>query len=80
MEDLIIIDEEVRKLLDKASKVTKTNYEDYSIQSLICAVEDLLFEWDYLKDEIEEINQDIEDNYKPISRAEEIGYNKKDFL
>lgn len=80
MEDIVITDEEVRKLLDKVSKITRVDYSDYSINSLVCAVEDLLFECNYLEDEIGEIEQDIEDNYKPISRAEEIGYNERDFI
>lgn len=80
MDNLIIADEKIRKLLDKVGKITKTNYTDYSINSLICAFEDLLYEFNYLQEEIEEMEQDIEDNYKPISMAEEIGFNERDFI
>lgn len=80
MNDLIIQNDEIRKLLDKVGDITKTDYKDYSINSLICAFEDLINECEYLKDEIEEIEQDREDNYKPISKAEEIGYNESDFI
>ena len=80
MEDLIITDEEARKLLDKAGKITGTDYINYSIQSFICALEDLMYEIDFLNDEIQHINQDVEDNYKPITKEEEICFNEKDFL
>lgn len=80
MDDLVIVDIQVRKLLDKASKITKENYDDYSIHSLICAVEDLIYDYEYLEDEIKDMEQDIEDNYKRITRAEEINYNHYDFL
>lgn len=80
MEDLIIKDEEARKLLNKASKITTADYKDYSIKSCICAIEDLLSEIDYLKDEMQDMAQDIRDNYKPVSKAEQVGFSERDFL
>lgn len=80
MEDLVITNEDVKKLLDKAGKITMTNYQDYSLQSLVSAVEDLIVEVETLNEEIEEINQDIEDNYRRIGRAEEINYNPYDYF
>lgn len=79
MDDLIIADEEVRKLLDKVGKITMTDYSDYSLSSLVCALEDMVLDHNDLEDKIEEIKQDIENNYKPISRTEEIGYDERDF-
>ena len=84
LENIIIKDEDIIELINKASKITSFNYEDnsgeYSLQSLVNVIEDLINECKYLKDEIGEVEQDRDDNYRPISRAEEIGYDERDFI
>lgn len=80
MENLIIIDEEAKELLDKARKITGTTDKSYSIQSFIYAIEDLLNEINDLNDKIQDMNEDMKYNYKHISKYEEIGYKEKDFL
>ena len=80
MEELILADKVARELLDKAGKVTQSNYKDYSVHSLVCAVDDLLIVVEGLNEDIKDLEQDIEDNYRPVSRAEEINYNYHDFL
>ena len=42
-------------------------------------MEDLLHELDVLQEKYEDLEKDLEDNYKPISYAEQIGYNERDF-
>lgn len=46
------------------------NRDLYSIDDLIGAIEDLDSEVERLKNIIDEMEQDIEDNYKPITKEE----------
>lgn len=57
-----------RKLKEKAEEILLTEYaedEEYSI------IEDLLGYIEYLEEEIKNIEQDREENYKPIIRQYE---------
>lgn len=80
MEDIVIINAVAKELLDKASKITMTNYSDYTLGCLVSALDDLILEIEDLNEQIDELNQDIEENYRHISRTEEIGYNPYDYL
>lgn len=80
MEDLIIRDEEARKLLDKAGKITFTDYTEYTVGCLVSAIEDMIDAYEEKEDELERLEQDIEDNYKPISAAEAIGFDEMDLF
>lgn len=83
--EMIITDKDLKELINKASKITGFTYAEdnnskYTLEGLLNAFEDLINECEYLKDEIGDIEQDRDDNYKPISKAEEIGYNESDFI
>ena len=80
MEDIVIINAIAKELLDKASKITMTNYSDYTLGCLVSALDDLILEVEDLNEQISEINQNIEDNYRHITSAEEINYNPYDFM
>ena len=43
----------------------------YSIDEILGAMEDMDDEIENLKDKLRDIERDIEDNYKPISKAEQ---------
>ena len=43
-------------------------------------LEELVNMIDDLEEKIKHLEQDIEDNYRPISYAEQIGYNERDFI
>lgn len=84
------VDETNFDILKRVSEITCTDYEikwfdaknvDGYIEenSLISMLEDLISEINRLEENIEDIKKDIEDNYRPISAAEQIGYNEKDF-
>ena len=80
-----------KKLYNIASGITQTDYEEivynqgakycyiseYAAQSIIS---DLIHEIDILKEKIEDLEQDIEDNYKPIKKEEQYGINYRDFI
>ena len=85
------VDESNFETLDKASKITGTDYEikwfdakdiDGYIDgdTMLCIIEDLMYEIDRLQEEIEDMEQDIHDNYKPIPIAEQVGISDGDFL
>ena len=68
-----------KELYDLASDITNTDYvevicgmkynyiSEYAAQSIIS---DLIHEIDLLKEKVEDLQQDIEDNYKPIKKEE----------
>ena len=84
----MIIDKE---LYNTASEITSTDYEEiiyvpgqrygyiseYACQSIIS---DLIHEIDILKEKIEDLESDIEDNYKPIKKEEQYEVNYRDFI
>ncbi len=80
-----------KELYDKASDITMTDYveiiynpgskfahiSEFAAQSIIA---DLIHEIDILNEKIEDLEQDIENNYKPITKEEETGINYRDFI
>ena len=75
-------DDELEKMF-KASEITLTDYELIGnfapVERLINVIEDLLIELDKAEEKIKEIERDRDENYKPISYAEQVGYNERDF-
>lgn len=77
-----------KELYDRISNTTLTDYEgkilddeyyfidEYGIESMF---EDLFCEINDLEEKIEDIKQDIRDNYRPISPYEMYGVNERDF-
>lgn len=52
----------------------------YSWNELIDIISDLVDEYKTLEEEYEDFKREVEDNYKPISVAEQVGYNERDFI
>ena len=75
------IDEEVMK---KLQDITNTDYEAEGIllpvENINNIIEDLMYEIDYLQEKINDMEQDLEDNYRPISLREQVGISDRDFL
>lgn len=70
-----------RELYEKASEITMTDYEEiidnpgskyiYASEFVVTSlIEDLIHEIDSLQEKVEDLEQDIEDNYKPIKKEE----------
>ena len=85
------VDESNYYILDKASKITLTNYDikwfdaenvDGYIEpdNIITMIEDLVYEIEDLKEKIKHIKQDIQDNYRPIPYSEMVGISDRDFI
>lgn len=78
------LDEHWKNIEQKAEKITMTDYEvDYQdyieVENLLSIIEDLIGEIEHLKEEKEAIEQDRNDNYRPIPVKEQVGYSEKDF-
>lgn len=50
-----------------------------SVEDLINAVDNLIYEKHCLEEEIEDIKQDMQDNYRPIPYSTQVGISDKDF-
>lgn len=70
-----------KDIVDRVQKITFDEYEEiynegckytyiseYSIQ---CMIESLLIEIDSLQEKYDDLEQDLQDNYRPISKAEQ---------
>ena len=56
------------------------NKDIISINDLISVIEDLDDEVDNWKEKYEDLEQDLHDNYKPISHSEMYGISDSDFI
>lgn len=54
--------------------------ELYTIVEVLNRLEDLYLDNEVLEEELEDLKRDIEDNYKPISPAEQAGIDYRDFI
>lgn len=71
---LIDIRKETRELKEYFNQA-----DTISISDLIDAVDNLIYEKHCLEEEIEDIKQDIQDNYKPIPYSKQVEVSDKDF-
>lgn len=66
------------------SDITVTDYEFkgnfVSVVSLLTMIDDLLIELHEREEQIEDIKQDIQDNYKRIPVSEQVCVSDKDFI
>ena len=75
----------IKELLKEVSQVTGSHYEvrqmDYmemtgtlmiALEELLGVHEELQMDYEHLEDTFRDYKQDVEDNYKPISREEQI--------
>lgn len=66
-----------KKTIDKIEEMTCTDYErkgDYiPSENIENMIKDLLYEIDILSEKIEDMENDIRDNYRPISNEEMYG-------
>lgn len=82
----IRIDDLGEELYKKVKEITFTNYaidEDrtlISIENLIGMIEDLVYSYEHKQEELEDLENDIEDNYRPIPQAEQYCINDDDFI
>lgn len=75
--------------LEKIKEISEVTGVDYELKgnlvpvdSLIYALKDMLYEYHNKQEEIDDLKQEIEDNYEPrrIDPYEEYGVSRKDFF
>lgn len=78
------LDEKEKEIMEKVSNQTYTDYElegDFiPVDSLMSAIEDLLLEIEHQQECYEDLERDLEDNYRPISQAEQYEISDSDFI
>ena len=55
------------------------NKDMVSVEEILTELEELIDDLGYLREEFDDYKRDVEDNYRPLTQAEQIGYNEKDF-
>lgn len=55
------------------------NKDLVSVEDILTELEDVIDELENLQDEFEDYKRDVEDNFRPLTQAEQIGYNERDF-
>lgn len=67
-------------LLERINKITYTKFtEPITEDDVISIIEELVGEYENLQDKHNDLEQQIEDNYRPIPVAEQYGISDKDF-
>jgi len=77
---VILMSEDIKKMCGNITlKLDNTaEYEDWlMIQDYI---DELIADKEHLEEEIKNLKQDIEDNYRPIPVAEQAGISDRDFI
>lgn len=77
------LNEKEKEIMQKVTDWTFTDYElegnFIKVNNLISAIEDLLIECDHQAECYEDLKRDLEDNYRPISQAEQYDVNDRNF-
>ena len=80
----IAFNEKQLKMLERIKKDIGIEFENINhlilIEDIIYALETLYIEYDRKKEELEDLEADLRDNYQPIPIKEQIGINDTDFI
>lgn len=72
------------KLVKEIEKLTTTEYEKFGIAVKCDGIEgmlrDLVSEIHRLEEKYEELEEDLKENYRPISISEQVGISDRDFI
>ena len=79
-----LLDEKELKIFKEIEEKTITNYEIENnllpLENVIGIVEDLLSEINSLNEKLEDLENDVRENYIPIPVAEQYGISDEDFI
>ena len=77
MEQKFILNE---KLKEKIEKILGGRFSyALEIEDIECLIEDLVYQYHKLKEEYEDYQATVSENYKPISKHEQFDINENDF-
>ena len=70
------------RLKKDIEKIVGYKIEPFEMEEddIISLIEDLVSEYEYLKEELDYVIADRDDNYKPIPILEQIGISDRDFM
>lgn len=72
------------EIIKKVEKITLSDYEQIDnfipVESMMCAIENLLSELDEKEKEFDDFKQNVEDNYRLIPVSEQVGISDRDFI
>lgn len=72
------------ELIEKVIEITGIDYEllgDFiPVESLLHAIEDLYCEVESQKEKLEDLENDLKENYRPIPVSEQYGISDRDFI
>lgn len=55
------------------------NKDMVSVEDILIELVEVIDELENLKEEFDDYKQDVADNYRPLTQAEQIGFNERDF-
>lgn len=55
------------------------NKDMVSVEDILIELEQVIDDMEALQEEFDDYKRDVEDNYKPISYAEQVGFNERNF-
>ena len=84
------IDEASYRIINDAMTILNKNYEIHWFdkdlitgfiddEEILTIIEDLIYEVDHLNETIEDMKNDIESNYRPLTKAEQYEISDRDF-
>lgn len=79
-----LLNEKELKIFKEIEKKTNTNYEIENnllpLENVMGIVKDLLSEINSLNEKLEDLENDVRENYRPIPVAEQYGISDEDFI
>lgn len=79
-----LLDEKELKIFKEIEEKTNTSYEIENnllpLENVMGIVEDLLSEINSLNEKLEDLENDVRENYRPIPVAEQYGISDEDFI
>lgn len=78
------LDEKDKEIIEKASDLTFEDYEMegnfINVEKLMICIENLINEIDLQVEAYEDLKQELEDNYEPISQTRQYDIHDSDFI
>lgn len=72
--------DKIDKIIGKSQRVLVGEEQYIEVEELLGIIEELDYELDHAKEELEDLQNDLESNYKPISAWEQSGMSYHDFI
>lgn len=71
--EIIINDAYLEEMLERTGEITEVDYSEHSLDSLCCALQDMLIEYKKLQDDFDDYKAEVEDTMRPLTMEEYTG-------